>query len=45
MKIIDKIMKLNKNTYNDIQKTAKIIVVLGKNLLSYHPRLELNLIS
>jgi hypothetical protein len=45
MKIIDKMIKPNKNIHNDIQKIAKIIVDLGKNLLLYYNRLELNLIS
>jgi hypothetical protein len=43
IRISDLMIKINKNDCDDIKQLIKIIVDLSKNLLSYSPKLELNL--
>jgi hypothetical protein len=45
IQIMNQKIKTDRNTCDEIKKIVKIIVDLSKNLLSYHPRLHLKLIS
>lgn len=43
VRILDIMIKINKNYCDDLKQIVKIIVDLSKDLLSYSPKLELNL--